>query len=63
LGEIATTVAYPAVSSHRPLPPDVRRALGVGDGTVRLSVGIEHAEDIAADLESALAGLGERVEA
>jgi cystathionine beta-lyase/cystathionine gamma-synthase len=63
LGELATTIAYPAVSSHRPLPPDVRRALGVGDGTVRLSVGIEHAADIVADLASAFAGLGERVEA
>ncbi len=63
LGEVATTIAYPAVSSHRPLPSDVRRALGVGDGTVRISVGIERAEDIVADLSRALAGLPEPLEA
>ncbi len=63
LGEVATTIAYPAVSSHRPLPGDVRRALGVGDGTVRISVGIEHAEDIVADLSRALAGLPQPLEA
>lgn len=63
LGEVATTIGYPAVSSHRPLPPEVRRALGVGDGTVRISVGIERAADIVADLAQALAGLGECVEA
>ncbi len=63
LGEVATTIGYPAVGSHRPLPPEVRRALGVGDGTVRISVGIERAADIVADLAQALAGLGECVEA
>jgi cystathionine gamma-synthase len=63
LGEVATTIAYPAVSSHRPLPPDVRRSLGIGDGVVRLSVGIENVEDIVAELTSALAGLGQRLEA
>ncbi|MBD5633764.1 MAG: PLP-dependent transferase, partial [Candidatus Eremiobacteraeota bacterium] len=63
LGEVATTIGYPAASSHRSLPPGVRRALGVTDGTVRISVGIERAEDIVADLARALAGLGERVEA
>jgi cystathionine beta-lyase/cystathionine gamma-synthase len=63
LGEVATTIGYPAVSSHRLLPPEVRRTLGVGDGTVRISVGIERAADIVADLAQALAGLGERVEA
>jgi cystathionine beta-lyase/cystathionine gamma-synthase len=63
LGEVATTIGYPAVSSHRPLPGDVRRALGVGDGTVRVSVGIERAEDIVADLSRALAGLPQPLEA
>jgi cystathionine beta-lyase/cystathionine gamma-synthase len=57
LGEVATTIAYPAVSSHRPLPADVRRSLGVGDGTLRISVGIEAPEDILADLVRAFAGL------
>ena len=63
LGEVATTIGYPAASSHRPMPPDVRRALGVGDGTVRISVGIERAEDVVADLARGFAGLGERLEA
>ncbi len=63
LGEVATTASYPAVSSHRMLPEDARRELGVTDGTVRISVGIEHPEDIVRDLERAFAGLGERVRA
>jgi cystathionine beta-lyase/cystathionine gamma-synthase len=63
LGELATTISYPAVSSHRALPPERRRALGVGEGTLRLSVGIEHASDVIADLAQALAGLDQRVRA
>ncbi len=63
LGELATTISYPAVSSHRPMPPERRRALGVGEGTLRLSVGIEHAADLIEDLSRALAGLGQRVRA
>ncbi len=58
LGEIATTIAYPAVSSHRPLPAEMRRALGVGDGTLRISVGIEAVDDIIADLQRGFAGSG-----
>jgi cystathionine beta-lyase/cystathionine gamma-synthase len=57
LGEVATTISYPAVSSHRPLAAQARRALGVGDATLRISTGIEHPSDIIADLERALAGL------
>ncbi len=63
LGEVATTISYPAVSSHRALPPETRHALGVSESTLRLSVGIENAADIVADLARALAGLGERVRA
>lgn len=63
LGELASTISYPAVSSHRFVPPELRRALGVGDGTVRLSVGIEHPGDLIEDLARALAGLGQRVRA
>jgi cystathionine beta-lyase/cystathionine gamma-synthase len=57
LGEVATTISYPAVSSHRPFPPERRRALGVGDATLRVSAGIEHPGDIIADLERGFAGL------
>ena len=63
LGEVATTISYPAVSSHRMLPAQTRHALGVTDATLRLSVGIENVADIVADLARALAGLGERVRA
>ena len=60
LGEVASTISYPSVSSHRPFTAAGRRALGIGDGTLRLSVGIERADDIVADLAGAFAGLGER---
>jgi methionine-gamma-lyase len=63
LGEVATTISYPAVSSHRPLPAATRAALGVGGGTLRLSVGIEDPADIIADLAGAFAGLQEHVSA
>ena len=57
LGEVATTISYPAVSSHRPLAAETRRSLGVSDGTLRVSVGIEGSGDIVADLERGFAGL------
>jgi cystathionine beta-lyase/cystathionine gamma-synthase len=57
LGEVATTISYCAASSHRMLPAELRRALGVGDGTLRISAGIEHPDDLVDDLERALAGL------
>jgi cystathionine beta-lyase/cystathionine gamma-synthase len=63
LGEVATTIAYPAVSSHRPLPAEVRRSLGVGNGTLRISAGIERADDIVADLARAFAGLDTNAQA
>ena len=63
LGEVATTISYPAASSHRSLTPQTRQALGVSDATLRISVGIEHEDDIIADLARAFAGLAERVRA
>lgn len=54
LGDVYSLTLYPAHSSHRPLAPEVRKALGIGDGLVRLSVGIEDAQDIIADLAQAL---------
>jgi len=55
LGGVETTVSYPEITSHRSLTPDERAELGVGPGTVRVSVGIEAAEDIIADFAQALA--------
>jgi cystathionine beta-lyase/cystathionine gamma-synthase len=55
LGDVYTLLMYPAMSSHRTLTPEQRAAVGIGDGLVRLSVGIEDVSDIIADLEQALA--------
>lgn len=57
LGDVFTEVLYPPISSHRYLGPEERKRLGITDGLVRMSVGIEDAEDIIADLGQALAGL------
>lgn len=55
LGGIETTVSYPEITSHRAFTPEERAELGVRSGTVRVSVGIEDAEDIVADFAEALA--------
>ena len=54
LGDVFTSVLHPATSSHRDLAPARRRQLGISDGLVRISVGIEKANDIIADVEQAL---------
>jgi cystathionine beta-lyase/cystathionine gamma-synthase len=56
LGCIHSLVLHPARSSHRSLSPEQRAAWGIGDGLLRLSVGIEEAEEIVADLDQALQG-------
>lgn len=55
LGDVHTMALYPPMSSHRDLAPKHRRRLGITDGLVRLSVGIEAIEDIVEDLQQALA--------
>jgi cystathionine gamma-synthase len=55
LGGVETTISYPEITSHRGLTPEERALLGVGPGTVRVSVGIEAAEDIVADFAQAIA--------
>jgi len=54
LGDIYTLVLHPASSSHRALSAAERAGIGISDGLVRLSVGIEDADDIIADLKQAL---------
>ncbi len=54
LGDVCTLVLYPAHSSHRALSPEERAHIGIGDGLVRMSVGIEAVEDIIGDIEQAL---------
>jgi len=58
LGDVSTTLSHPALTSHRSLDPESRRRLGITDGLVRLSVGIEDVEDLLADLEQALGRSG-----
>ena len=57
LGDIYTLVSSPLLSSHRDLTPDQRAERGIGEGLVRLSIGIEEAGDIIADLGRALAAV------
>jgi cystathionine beta-lyase/cystathionine gamma-synthase len=54
LGDVFTSAMHPATSSHRDLSPAHRRELGITDGLVRVSVGIEDVHDIIADIEQAL---------
>jgi cystathionine gamma-synthase/methionine-gamma-lyase len=56
LGDAWSLVSYPTMSSHRNLPEAERRAIGITEGCVRLSVGIEDVGDIIGDLERALEG-------
>jgi len=54
LGDVYTLVLYPAHSSHRALSSEERARIGIGDGLVRMSMGIEAVEDLLNDLEQAL---------
>jgi cystathionine beta-lyase/cystathionine gamma-synthase len=54
LGDIYTLAIHPATSSHRELSPSRRERLGVKENLIRLSVGIEHPQDVISDLEGAL---------
>jgi cystathionine gamma-lyase len=55
LGGVESLIEHPALMTHGSVPPDVRAVLGIGDSLVRLSVGIEDADDLIADLAAALA--------
>ncbi len=55
LGGVESLIEHPAIMTHASVPPAQRAELGIADNLVRLSVGIEDAEDIIADLEQALA--------
>jgi cystathionine gamma-synthase/methionine-gamma-lyase len=54
LGDVFTSALHPATASHRDLSPARRKELGISDGLVRISVGIESVSDIIADIEQAL---------
>jgi cystathionine gamma-lyase len=54
LGAVESLVNHPAIMTHASVPPEIRHELGIGDTTIRLSVGIETAEDLIADLQKGL---------
>ena len=54
LGDAETLIQHPATMTHSPYTPEERAESGISDGLVRLSVGLENAEDIIADLKQAL---------
>ncbi len=54
LGDVFTGVLHPATASHREVAPKRRLQLGISDGLVRISVGIEEVADIIDDIEQAL---------
>jgi len=57
LGGVESLIGYPWLMSHAAFPPEEKRRKGIGEGLVRLSVGLEDAGDLCDDLDQALAGL------
>jgi cystathionine gamma-lyase len=56
LGGVESLIGHPAIMTHASVPKDMRDRMGVSDGLVRLSVGIEDADDLIEDLDRALRG-------
>ncbi len=54
VGDSKSLVTHPATTTHRRLPAEARQAVGIGDGMVRLSIGLESVEDLYRDLDRAL---------
>ena len=55
LGGVETLISHPATMTHASVPPEERQRIGITDGMVRISVGIEDVEDLIADIDQALA--------
>lgn len=55
LGDTKTTITHPATTTHGRLSPEARAASGIGDNLIRLAVGLEHLDDLQADLATGLA--------
>ncbi len=53
LGGIESLIEHPALMTHATIPPQQRAALGISDGLIRVSVGIEDVDDLIADLKQA----------
>lgn len=57
LGGVESLIEHPAIMTHASIPSEIRKELGIDDGLVRLSVGIESVEDLVRDLDDALLNL------
>jgi len=57
LGGVESLIELPAAMTHASIPPELRAEIGIADGLVRLSVGIEHIDDLVADLDQAFAAV------
>jgi cystathionine beta-lyase/cystathionine gamma-synthase len=57
LGGVETLISHPATMTHASVPADKRQALGITDGLVRISAGLEDVADLIADIDQALSGL------
>ncbi len=58
LGDAKSLITHPATTTHQRLKPEARAELGITDGMLRLSVGLEAVADLTADLDRALAAAG-----
>jgi cystathionine gamma-lyase len=54
LGGVESLIEHPAIMTHASIPPANRKRLGISDGLIRLSVGVENLEDLRDELEAAL---------
>jgi cystathionine beta-lyase/cystathionine gamma-synthase len=55
LGGVESLITFPAVQTHSDIDPSTRERLGINDRLLRLSIGVESADDLIEDLEQALA--------
>jgi len=55
LGGVESLIEHPWSMTHASMPPDVRRSVGITQNLIRVSVGIEHLDDLIADLDQAFA--------
>jgi methionine-gamma-lyase len=58
LGGTESLMCHPATTTHSGVPKEIRDRIGVSDATIRVSIGIENADDLIADLTQAFAGIG-----
>ena len=57
LGGVESLIAHPTLMTHAAMTPEARATAGISDGLLRLSIGLEHPEDLLADLSAALAAV------